>query len=119
MLLLFGAAFRGSAGAPLLLVGAAWVAIGLGGLWQRPRIAREVCLDGEHLRFVFPGREVTVAAGDVLEIRRARGDLNHWLWLRFGTASHGTLKVAARLGGAVALLAELHRLNPRLTYPEL
>ena len=44
--------------------------------------------------------------------------MNHWLWLRFHTQSHGTIRVAARLRGLVDLLAELRRLNPRVMYPD-
>jgi hypothetical protein len=36
----------------------------------------------------------------------------------FRTQSHGTVKVAARLRGLIDLLAELRRLNPRVTYTD-
>jgi hypothetical protein len=94
------------------------MAMGLGGAWQWRQVAREVRLEGERISFVFPGKELTMPAADILEIQRARGDMNHWLWLRFRTESHGTIKVAARLRGLLDFLSELRRLNPRVTYPD-
>ena len=117
-MLLAAAISRGSNAGPLLVIGAFWTAIGLGGVWLRPRVAREVRIEDERISFVFPGKVVTIGAGDVVEIRRARGDLNHWAWLRFRTANHGTIKVAARLRGFVDLLSALRRVNPRVTYPD-
>jgi hypothetical protein len=82
------------------------------------RVAREVQLEGERITFVFPAKELTMPAADVLEIRRACWDMHHLLWLRFHTKSHGTIKVAARLRGLFDLLSEFRRLNPSVTYPD-
>jgi hypothetical protein len=103
---------------PLLVIASSWVAIGLAGIWQSPRVAREVRLQDERITFIFPAKELTIPATDVIEIRRARGDINHWLWLRFHTTSHGTVRVAARLRGGIDLLSELRRLNPGVMYPD-
>ena len=118
--MLVGAAVsRGSSAVPVLVIGSFWTAIGLAGVWQWRRVAREVRLEHERISFGFPAKELTIPAADIVQIRRARGDMNHWLWLRVETKSHGTIKVAARLRGLVDLLAELRRLNPRVTYPDL
>jgi hypothetical protein len=103
---------------PLIVIGSFWIAMGLVGVWQWPRVAREVRLEDERITFVFPAKELTIPATEVIEIRRARGDMNHWLWLRIQTTSHGTIRVAARLRGLVDLLSELRRLNPRVLYPD-
>jgi len=118
LMFLVAAISQDSNSVPLLVVGSFWVAIGLAGVWQRPRVAREVRLEDERITFIFPSKELTIPAADVIEIRRARGDLNHWLWLRIQTTSHGTIRVAARLRGLVDLLSELRRLNPRVMYPD-
>lgn len=119
VMLLVAALGRNSSSVPLLLIGIAWIAMGLVGAWQWRRVAREVRLDDDCISFIFPANEVTIPAAEIVEIRRARGDMNHWTWLRFRTRSHGTIKVAARLRGLVDLLSELRRLNPRMTYPDL
>jgi hypothetical protein len=108
---------QGPSSLPLLVIGGWWIAFGCVGIWQWRRVAGEVRLDGERISFVFPARELTIRTADLVAIRRARGDLNHWLWLRVQTRSHGTIRVAARLRGVVDLLAELRRLNPYVTYP--
>lgn len=118
LMFLVAAISQDSNSVPLLVIGSFWVAIGLAGVWQRPRVAREVRLEDERITFIFPSKELTIPAADVIEIRRARGDLNHWLWLRIQTTSHGTIRVAARLRGLVDLLSELRRLNPRVMYPD-
>ena len=118
-MLLAAAVSRGSGSLPLLVIGGFWLALGLVGVWQWRRVAREVRLEHERVSFSFPAKELTIPATDIIQIRRARGDMNHWTWLRFDTKSHGTIKVAARLRGLVDLLAELRRLNPRVTYPDL
>jgi hypothetical protein len=119
LMLLVAAIAQSSSSVPLLLIGTGWIAMGVVGAWQWRRVAREVRLDDDRISFIFPANEVTIPAGDILEIRRARGDMNHWTWLRFQTRSHGTIKVAARLRGLVDLLSELRRLNPRVMYPDL
>jgi hypothetical protein len=118
LMFLVAAISQDSNSVPLLVIGSFWVAIGLAGVWQRPRVAREVRLEDERITFIFPSKELTIPAADVIEIRRARGDLNHWLWLRIQTTSHGTIRVAARLRGLVDLFSELRRLNPRVMYPD-
>lgn len=118
LMFLVAAISQDSNSAPLLVIGTFWVAIGLAGVWQWPRVAREVRLEDERITFIFPSKELTIPAADVIEIRRPRWDMNHWLWLRFHTQSHGTIRVAARLRGLVDLLAELRRLNPRVMYPD-
>ena len=107
-----------SASVPLLLIGGGWLVIGLGGLWQWRDVAREVRLEGDRISFLLPERELSMPASDVLEIRRARWDTNHALWLLFQTRSHGTIKVAARLRGLIDFLTELRRLNPTVRYPD-
>lgn len=119
LMFLIAAISQDSNSVPLLLIGSCWIAMGLGGVLQWPRVARVVRLDDERITFVFPAKELTMPAADVIEIRRPRLDINHVTWLLFRTQSHGTVKVAARLRGLVDLLAELRRLNPRVTYPEV
>ena len=85
-------------------------------MWRR--VAREVRLEDERISFIFPAEVLTIPAADIIEIRRARGDINHWLWLRIRTTSHGTIRVAARLRGLLDLLSELRRLNPHVTFPD-
>jgi hypothetical protein len=118
LIVLLAAISQDSSSLPLIVIGSFWIAIGLVGVWQRPRVAREVRLDDERITFIFPAKALTIPATEVIEVRRARGDMNHWLWLRFHTTSYGTIRVAARLRGVVDLLGALRRLNPRLTYPD-
>jgi hypothetical protein len=117
-LLLIAAISQDSNSVPLLVIGSSWIAMGLGGVWQLRRVAREVRLEDERITFSFPAKELTMPAADVIEIRYPRWDTSHLMWLRFQTQSHGRVKVAARLRGLVDLLAELRRLNPRVTYPD-
>lgn len=119
LIVLVAASTRDSNSVPLLVIGAWWIAVGLAGVWQWRRVAREVRLEGDRVSFVFQSNEVTMPASDLIEIRRARGDVNRWLWLRVRTRSHGTIRVAARLRGLVDLLSELRRLNPGVTFPDL
>jgi hypothetical protein len=118
LMLLAAAIIHAAASVPLLVIGGAWFAMGLGALWQRRRIANEVRLAGDRITFVYPTKELTMHVEDLLEIRRSRWDPNRWQWLLFQTRSHGTIKVAARLRGLFDLLSELRRLNPRVTYPD-
>jgi hypothetical protein len=118
LMLLVAAIGQDSNSVPLLLIGSWWIAMGLGGVWQWPRVAREVRLEDERITFVFPRNELTMPAAEIIKIRRPRLDINHVTWLRFQTQRHGTVKVAARLRGVVDLLAELRRLNPSVTYPD-
>jgi hypothetical protein len=117
-MLLIAAISRDSNSVPLLVFGSWWIAMGLVGVWQWRRVAREVRVEDERITFVFSAKELTMPATDVIEIRRPRWDMNHWMWLRFHTKSQGTIRVAARLRGLVDLLADLRRLNPRVTYPD-
>lgn len=115
---LIAAISPGSSSVPLLLIGSWWIAMGLGGVWEWPRVARELRLEDERITFVFPAKELTMPAADVINIRRRGWDPRHAGSLLFRTQSHGTVKVAARLRGLIDLLAELRRLNPRVTYPD-
>jgi hypothetical protein len=119
LLLVVAAITRDSNSIPLLVIGTGWIVIGLAALWWRPRVAHEVCIESGRIIFVFPRTELTVPVGDLVRIRRAWGDLNHWLWFRFETRSHGSVRVAARLEGLIELLAEIRRLNPGVSYPSL
>ncbi len=118
LMLLIAAISRDSNSVPLLVFGSWWIAMGLVGVWQWRRVAREVRVEDERISFIFPAKELTMPTADVIEIRRPWWDMNHWMWLRFHTKSHGTIRVAARLRGLVDLLSELRRLNPGVTYPD-
>jgi hypothetical protein len=117
-MILIGGISRDSNSVPLLVIGSWWIGMGLVGIWQWRQVAREVRLEGERISFVFPAKTLTMPAADILGIRRARGDVNHWMWLRVQTNGYGTIRVAARLRGLVDVLAALRRLNPRVTYPD-
>jgi hypothetical protein len=117
-LVLFLAAISQRPSVPLLVIGSFWMAIGTIGIRQWRGVAREVRLEDERITFVFPAKELTIPAAETIDIRRARGDVNQWTWLRIRTKSHGTIRVAARLRGLIELLSELRRVNSTVTHPD-
>lgn len=108
-----------SASTPLLVIGAIWTAMGLGGLRMNRRTFRAVRLKSGMVSFMSPGRALTIPVAEILEVRRARGDINRFSPLRVITRSHGTLAISPRLDGLIELLVELRAANPALRITRL
>ena len=118
LLFLAGAIAQGGAIA-LLVIGAAWIAIGAVGLRHERRTAHELRLDEGQVTFVFPGRELRMPAGEVLAIRRGRHDPSRMRPLLVLTSSHGVIKISPRLTGLFDFLVGLRQANPHVAVPNL
>jgi hypothetical protein len=120
LMLLLAPLAHDSASIPLLVIGALWTAMGLGGLRMNRRTFQAVRLEsGGMVSFMSPGRALTIPVGEILEVRRARGDINRFSPLRVITRSHGTLAISPRLDGLIELLVELRAANPALRITRL
>lgn len=119
ILLLTGAIAHDSGAIPLLVIGAAWTAMGAAGLRYVRRTAYELRLDDRQITFVFPGRELCVPAGDVLAVQRSRFDTSRMRPLRVLTSSHGVLKVNPRLTGLFDFLLGLRQASPAVSVRDL
>ena len=108
-----------SASIPLLVIGGLWAVMGLGGLAMNRRTFRAVRLESGMVSFMSPGRALTMPVAEILEVRRARGDINRFSPLRVITRSHGTLAISPRLDGLIELLVELRAANPALRITRL
>ena len=116
VMLLLAAGAHDAASVPLLVIGGAWLVMGIAGIAAGQRYAREIVLDGSGVHFISPRNQVDVSAGDIIEIGHAAWDLNRMGTLSVRTSTHGTIKTAPRLTGLIDLLVELRRLNPSITY---
>ena len=104
---------------PLLVIGTAWTLIGLAGMRSSRRTYRAVRLDGGIVTFSSPSRVLTIPAAEIIEVRRARGDINRFAPLKVTTSSNGTLALSPRLNGLIELLVELRIANPALRIDHL
>ena len=118
-LLLAGAIAHDSGAVALLVIGAAWTAMGVTGLRSVRRIAYGLRIDDGQVTLVFPGRELCVPAGDILAIQRSRLDTSRIRPLRILTASHGVIKANPRLIGLFDFLLRLRQANPHVEIPDL
>jgi len=115
--MLLGAALaHESASIPLLVIGGAWLAMGVGWLISTRRAAREIVIDGNVVRFISPRGHVDVDADDIVEIGYPRTDINRMGMLSVRTSTHGTIKAVPRLIGLMDVLVELRRLNPHVSF---
>lgn len=113
LLMLLGAAVaHDSASIPLLVIGGAWTVMGAAGAAQRRRVFTSAQFENGVLTLVSPSEEARVAADDILEIRRSRGDINRFSPLQVRTRSHGTMRLSPRLNGLIELLVDLRAANP-------
>jgi len=103
----------------LLVIGGAWIAMAVGGLWFSLLIAYELRLEDEQVTFAFPRRELRVRAGDVLAIQRSRLDMSRMRPLLVLTSSSGVVRVNPRLIGLFDLLLALRQANPDVAVPDL
>jgi len=103
-----------TASIPLIIIGAWWCACGLIAIRQYRRTAREVQLSGNVVTFVFANRSQSVPVGEIDEIRRARGDLSHWMPIQVRTIGGGLVRLPPRMIGLIDLLMNLRRLNPAI-----
>jgi hypothetical protein len=116
-IMLIGAALaHDAASVPLLVIGGAWLGMGLASLIINPRYVREIVFDGSRMRFISPRAQVDIDAADIIEIGHPRRDINRMGTLSVRTSTHGTIKAVPRLIGLVDVLVELRRLNPQVTY---
>jgi hypothetical protein len=102
----------------LLVMGLAWLAIGCLGLRQYRGCAQQVSLDGTSVKFSGPGSEVVVPMTDVVEVRRAWGDLNRLGPLTVVIANQAPIRIAPRICGLFDVFADLRRVNPDVRLPE-
>jgi hypothetical protein len=119
LLLLAAAIASNGASVPLLIFGGGYACIGGAVLWHSRRVAHEMRLDDGQVTFVFPGRELRIAAGDVLSFRRGRLDPSRLKPMLVRTGSHGTIKVSSRLTGLFDFLYGLRQVNPGVLFPDL
>jgi len=97
---------------PLLVIGGAWLLLGLAGIWQVRRQVQEIVIDGADVVFRYRGRDVVIPALEIAEIGWAWWDPNHRASLRFRTISRGVIKAPPRLRGFLDFLIELRRVHP-------
>lgn len=102
----------------LLVMGLAWLAIGCLGLRQYRGCAQQVSLDGTSVKFSGPGSEVVIPMTDVVEVRRAWGDLNRLGPLTVVIANQDPIRLAPRIWGLFDVFADLRRVNPDVRLPE-
>lgn len=118
VMLAVAAVAHDSASLPLVIIGGAWLVMGLLGSRQWRNTAREIRLNGQDATFLFPGSPpVTIPASEIIEFRYARLDVNRLVPMRVRTARSGTFRVAPRMSGLLNMLVELRRLNPQLKLP--
>jgi len=118
--MLLGAAIaRDSSSIPLLALGGIWTATGLGSLWMDRRTAKAVRLESRTVTFISPGLTLTIPVAEIIEVRRARGDINRLSPLKVTTRNHGRLAISPRLDGLSELLVQLRTANPSLRITRL
>ncbi len=118
-MLLIAALARDSASIPLLVMGTGWTVIGLDSMRRTHRTFRAVRFEDGVVTFISPGRSMSIPAAEIIEVRRARGDLNRFMPLKAVTSNNGTLAVSPRLNGLIELLVELRKANPALRVDHL
>jgi hypothetical protein len=101
---------------PLLIFGGIWLALGLAALIYYPRVVREIAIDGSHVQFISPRRQLVIGAADILQVGHARWDINRLGLLLVRTSTHGSIRTVGRLTGLTDVLTELRRLNPDVIY---
>ena len=107
----------GAVGLPV--IGLAWLAMGCLGLRQYRGCAQQVTLDGTTVRFSGPRSQVVVPITDVVEVRRAWGDLNRVSPLIVVIANHHKpIRLAPRIRGLFDVFADFRRANPDVRLPE-
>jgi hypothetical protein len=97
---------------PLLIIGGAWLALGLAALIYNPRLVREIVIESSNVHFISPRRQVVVGAADILQVSHARWDVNRMGTLLVRTSTHGSIRAVGRLTGLTDVVTELRRLNP-------
>jgi hypothetical protein len=90
-----------AASVPLLVLGGAWLAMGVASLVASPRYVREIVIDGSRVRFISPRAQVDVDCADIIEVGYRRGDINRMGTLSVRTSAHGTIRAAPRLVGLI------------------
>ena len=117
--MLIGAAIAHSAASvPLLVIGGAWLLMGLAGIRQARRQVREITIEAAHVVFRYQARNVVIPAQEITEIGWAWWDPNRTAFLRFRTLSHGVIKAPPRMQGFIDFLIELRRINPDVKVPD-
>jgi len=118
-IMLIGAAIAHSAASvPLLVIGGAWLLMGLAGIRQARRQVREITVEAAHVVFRYQARNVVIPAQEITEIGWAWWDPNRTAFLRFRTLSHGVIKAPPRMQGFIDFLIELRRINPDVKVPD-
>ena len=114
--MLVGAAIaHNAASIPLVVIGGAWLLMGLLGLRQGRRMASEVQLTGSGLlTFSFPKERISVPVSEVVEIRPSRGDINRFAPILVRDVNGNVVRIVPRLQGLVELLLELRHQNPSI-----
>jgi hypothetical protein len=115
-LMLVGAAIAdNSASIPLVIIGGAWLLMGLLGFRQNRRMASEIQLTGGGLlTFSFPKERISLPVSEVVEIRPSRGDINRFAPILVKDVNGHVVRLVPRLQGLVELLLELRHQNPSI-----
>jgi hypothetical protein len=114
LMLVAAAIAHRTASIPLLIIGAWWCACGLIAVRQYRRVAREAQLSGDVLTFVFANRSQSIPVGEIDEIRRARGDISHWMPIQVRSVGGEVVRLPPRMIGLFDLLMKLRTLNPAI-----
>lgn len=110
---------HGAAAVPLLFMGSAWLVIGCLGIRQYRACAQQVSVDGTTVTFSGPQPPVVVSIADVVEVRRAWGDVNRVSPLTIVMANHAPIRIAPRMRGLFDLFVDLRRVNPDVRLPDV
>lgn len=115
LMLAVAAMTRNAAALVLILIGGVWFVSGIVGLRSRRRTVETVTIEAPLVTFASPGRSTVVAAEDVLEIvQRKGGNAGRFAPVQVITRDQGTISLSAEIDGLLALVVDLHTLNPGL-----
>lgn len=118
LMLAVAAGERGAAAVPLLSIGSVWLLIGGLGFRQYRGCAQQVSIDGNTVTFSGPRSPVVVSMADVVEVRRAWGDVNRVSPLIIVIANRAPIRIAPRMRGLFELFVDLRRVNPDVRLPD-
>jgi hypothetical protein len=118
-MLLLAAAAHDTASIPLLIIGSAWLVMGIAALLKSRHLATKIQFASGAMTFVSVDGQRTIEAESIEEISRSRWDFNRLSPIRVRTAGGEVVKIAPRMTGLFEVLAQLREVNPRVKVGDL
>lgn len=115
IMLIGAAAAHDTAAVPLLILGGAWLAVGLNAILQRRRQVQEIDINGDSVEFRSTVKCLTIPASEILGVKVNPPWWNPRLmgYVRFQTRSDGVIKVPPpQIQDLYGFLTELQHVNP-------